>query len=251
MHKGMSMIIDRLDMIKAISELDSNDYIIASYMLEHWKDVCAKKMVDIIKKTGVSKSTLARFCKKIGYRSFTEVQYALYYEMNMTARLHLSKEYQISDANLRQILYRKQRIIVLGEVSTLVILLNYISLFRKVNYECILKLNGGSMPDFLVNNQINANDLIIYVSLHRSNLELQIDYTDGYIDLLFWARLHHIDFLYVGKMTSHHEMEQCFIPIQAETLSDCIYQLTQIFEGILLYLYQQGSERDDHSLLES
>ena len=65
------MIVDQLYILKTTSSLDSYDFIIASYLLAHWQEACSEKMATIISKLGVSKSTLARFCKKLGYRCFT------------------------------------------------------------------------------------------------------------------------------------------------------------------------------------
>ena len=96
------MIVDQLNLFKAISEFDSIDYILSAYMLDHWKEVCTDKMTVLVEKTGVSKSTLARFCKKLGYRSFTEVQYALYYEMNVSSKMTFSKNCLVLDSTLKK-----------------------------------------------------------------------------------------------------------------------------------------------------
>lgn len=40
-------------------------------------------MVDILKDTKVSKSTLLRFLKKLGYKNYTDVQYLITKEKNI------------------------------------------------------------------------------------------------------------------------------------------------------------------------
>ena len=241
MRRGMGMIVDQLNLFKAISEFDSIDYILSAYMLDHWKEVCTDKMTVLVEKTGISKSTLARFCKKLGYRSFTEVQYALYYEMNVSSKMTFSKNCLVLDSTLKKTLKTKKRIIVLGAVSPLAVLLNYVPFFKEAQCELILKLKGGSIIDFMTQNQVNQDDLIVYVSLHKSNLELQVDYLGLYNDLTFWVYSHQIDFLYIGKMAVRHDMTSAFIPIKTELLSDCLCQLSLVFESILSYLYQRDS----------
>ena len=93
MHKVIYMIVDRLYILKTTSSLESYDFIIASYLLAHWQEACSEKMATIISKLGVSKSTLARFCKKLGYRCFTEVQYVLYYEMSAHHKVSLPQDH--------------------------------------------------------------------------------------------------------------------------------------------------------------
>ena len=44
------MIVDQLNLFKAISEFDSIDYILSAYMLDHWKEVCTDKMTVLVEK---------------------------------------------------------------------------------------------------------------------------------------------------------------------------------------------------------
>ena len=237
------MIVDRLYILKTTSSLESYDFIIASYLLAHWQEACSEKMATIISKLGVSKSTLARFCKKLGYRCFTEVQYVLYYEMSAHHKVSLPQDHASYEQVLAPLLKGKRRIIVLGSASALAALLNYVQLFNELHYELILMLKGGSTIDFLNEHQVDENDLIVYVSLQRSNLELQIDYLDPYIETLFWIREHHYDFLYVGKMAHRQEIEPDSIEIQTESISESLFQLGRLFEHMLLCLKQQEDKQ--------
>ena len=63
------MIIGKLNLILCTSSYNSNDYLLAAYLIKKSNQIESIKMVDILKDTKVSKSTLLRFLKKLGYKN--------------------------------------------------------------------------------------------------------------------------------------------------------------------------------------
>ena len=55
------MIIGKLNLILCTSSYNSNDYLLAAYLIKKSNQIESIKMVDILKDTKVSKSTLLRF----------------------------------------------------------------------------------------------------------------------------------------------------------------------------------------------
>lgn len=230
------MIIDQLNLIKATSERDSYDYLIAAYLSANWREVCQEKIQDVVTKLGVSKSTLSRFCKKLGHHNFTEVQYLLYYEMSYHQPQGLCPPLMEDTTSLKEALKGKQRLIVLGTASSLGCLLGYVEAFHEHQCDLLLQLNPGTVIDFLEGNEVGKDDLLIYVSLYKSDLELQIDYLGSYLEIVNWIRDHHQDYLYVGKVSNANEHHSHTIEIKANSIAEAIYQLCRFFETILRIL---------------
>lgn len=53
---------------------DSNDYIIAKYLLENYKQLSRVTLSDISEQCNVSKAAISRFCKKIGLLDYIDLQ---------------------------------------------------------------------------------------------------------------------------------------------------------------------------------
>ena len=102
------MIIGKLNLILCTSSYNSNDYLLAAYLIKKSNQIESIKMVDILKDTKVSKSTLLRFLKKLGYKNYTDVQYLITKEKK---HQEIFKE-RIIEKNLRDKLAKKQRLIV-------------------------------------------------------------------------------------------------------------------------------------------
>lgn len=71
------MLISKLYFILASSKLSSYEYIIAKYFIDHLDDLENLKLKDMINETHISKSTITRFIKDIGYNGFLDIQYQL------------------------------------------------------------------------------------------------------------------------------------------------------------------------------
>ena len=93
------MIIGKLNLILCTSSYNSNDYLLAAYLIKKSNQIESIKMVDILKDTKVSKSTLLRFLKKLGYKNYTDVQYLITKEKK---HQEIFKE-RIIEKNLRDI----------------------------------------------------------------------------------------------------------------------------------------------------
>lgn len=237
------MIIDQLNLIKAVNPLDSYEYLIASYFLNEWQTVCSQKMKDVIHLLGVSKSTLNRFCKTLGYKTFAEVQYELYYEMTSYVKYPLVFDAKVDEsyqALFEKLLPGKTRVVVLGDSNSISVLLNYEQHFHSVGLDLVMQLRGGDPIEFLKDIRLCEDDFIIYVSLKKSNLELQVDYLGPYMRTVHWLRSHHGDFLYIGKMVNNHEYERFYIEIgQEKGISTSIFKLCSIFEQMYAFKKNQ------------
>ena len=69
------MIIGKLNLILCTSSYNSNDYLLAAYLIKKSNQIESIKMVDILKDTKVAKATLLRCLKKLGYKNYTDDQY--------------------------------------------------------------------------------------------------------------------------------------------------------------------------------
>lgn len=56
---------------------DSTNFIIAQYMLEHLEQMKVISTKELARECNVSKSSISRFCRKIGYEDFMELQIAI------------------------------------------------------------------------------------------------------------------------------------------------------------------------------
>ncbi|MGM9902911.1 hypothetical protein A5844_002414 [Enterococcus sp. 10A9_DIV0425] len=69
------MLQDRITMFQ--SRLTENDFLIWSYIVGHKKQCLTMSINDLAKKCLVSRTTIMRFCQKIGFDGFSEFKYHL------------------------------------------------------------------------------------------------------------------------------------------------------------------------------
>lgn len=227
------MIVDKLNTLLVTTSNDSNEYHISSYLLTHWQSIIDKKVSEILKEINVSKSTLLRYCKILGYKNFTEVQYQLFYEMSKIGHYNSNVQLDREILNLEFLFKNKKRIIILGDDSSIGALLIYKSLFFNIGVELCFKLIGTRMHGTLEEYNIDRDDIVIYISLYMTNLELSINYFNSYTNIIDNLITKNIPFIYIGQLAQIHENENYFIEIKNnENISDGIFQLCEIFEKI-------------------
>lgn len=228
------MNIEKLCILMAISNCESNEYIISSYFLKNWQRIVELKMNDVLKEIGVSKSTLTRFCQSLGYKNYTELQYELFFEMSSMQKYKNKKD---DDEEYIEKVKGKKRIIVLGDGLSLSPLVGYKSLFERIGISFEIKLNYINIIDLLDYYQIDENDFIIYVSMYHNNLELLMNEFNNYIDFLNYMERYKKDFIYIGKVANNKEKDVYSIAIKnGLSKSEEIYALCEFFEKIYYYL---------------
>ena len=173
------MIIGKLNLILCTSSYNSNDYLLAAYLIKKSNQIESIKMVDILKDTKVSKSTLLRFLKKLGYKNYTDVQYLITKEKK---HQEIFKE-RIIEKNLRDKLAKKQRLIVIGDSYSVSSLIVYKQKFYEIGIDLDIQLSLKSYGQMVVEKKFTGSDLIIVVSLYKSDLDLMAEFFSGYLEL--------------------------------------------------------------------
>lgn len=140
------MIIGKLNLILCTSSYNSNDYLLAAYLIKKSNQIESIKMVDILKDTKVSKSTLLRFLKKLGYKNYTDVQYLITKEKK---HQEIFKE-RIIEKNLRDKLAKKQRLIVIGDSYSVSSLIVYKQKFYEIGIDLDIQLSLKSYGQMVV-----------------------------------------------------------------------------------------------------
>ena len=213
------MIIGKLNLILCTSSYNSNDYLLAAYLIKKSNQIESIKMVDILKDTKVSKSTLLRFLKKLGYKNYTDVQ-------------EIFKE-RIIEKNLRDKLAKKQRLIVIGDSYSVSSLIVYKQKFYEIGIDLDIQLSLKSYGQMVVEKKFTGSDLIIVVSLYKSDLDLMAEFFSGYLELKHFIKEQKIDHLYVGKIaTGNRNLDECYRIDDNINFSEAIYQLCSLFEKI-------------------
>lgn len=70
----MGMLLNRLLIILIEEDLHSTNYFIAKTMLENFEKIIKMPIADVAKLCGVSKSTISKFARKIGFADFQELR---------------------------------------------------------------------------------------------------------------------------------------------------------------------------------
>ncbi|MDO4670086.1 MAG: MurR/RpiR family transcriptional regulator [Aerococcus sp.] len=78
------MLIDQLE---NKTNFTNTEAVVARYILEHLLEINDMTIVDLAKQTYTSKSTIIRFCKKLGLSGFVALQKKLWEELIETKRL--------------------------------------------------------------------------------------------------------------------------------------------------------------------
>ena len=227
------MLVEQLNTLLTIEDKDSNEYQISQYILKNMHLFTQMKMNELIKDMGVSKSTLARFCKMLGYRNYTDVQYQIYKELSTISTYHNQIEMTEGIHRNIDLIKNKKRIIILGEATSISPLLVYKQLFSNLGIEFILKIKVTRAVDLLEEYHINDKDLIIYVSLYQTNLQILADIFVPYLEFAHYLEAKKIPFIYLGQIASKNEIEDNYIEIKkTNNISDSIYQMCNVFENI-------------------
>ena len=217
------MIIGKLNLILCTSSYNSNDYLLAAYLIKKSNQIESIKMVDILKDTKVSKSTL------LGYKNYTDVQYLITKEKK---HQEIFKE-RIIEKNLRDKLAKKQRLIVIGDSYSVSSLIVYKQKFYEIGIDLDIQLSLKSYGQMVVEKKFTGSDLIIVVSLYKSDLDLMAEFFSGYLELKHFIKEQKIDHLYVGKIaTGNRNLDECYRIDDNINFSEAIYQLCSLFEKI-------------------
>ena len=85
----------------------------------------------------------------------------------------------------------------------------------------------------VVEKKFTESDLIIVVSLYKSDLDLMAEFFSGYLELKHFIKEQKIDHLYVGKIaTGNRNLDECYRIDDNINFSEAIYQLCSLFEKI-------------------
>ncbi|MED9810948.1 MAG: hypothetical protein UFX20_02470 [Longibaculum muris] len=230
------MIVEQLNTLLTISDHDSNEYLISTYLLNNWKNIVNYKMNEVLMEIPVSKSTLSRFCKTLGYRNFTDVQYQLFFEMSKVHPYKNNVELE-EVIHLKPVLKNKKRIVVIGDENSMTPLLIYKQIFFNIGIEFVMKFKNSRPIDVLQEFCVSQEDIVIYVSLYKTNLELFANIFEHYIEVIDYLRKQDISYIYIGQMVDKKENEEYFLQIKpSSNVSDLIFQLCQAFEKIYALL---------------
>ena len=212
------MIIGKLNLILCTSSYNSNDYLLAAYLIKKSNQIESIKMVDIL-----------RFLKKLGYKNYTDVQYLITKEKK---HQEIFKE-RIIEKNLRDKLAKKQRLIVIGDSYSVSSLIVYKQKFYEIGIDLDIQLSLKSYGQMVVEKKFTGSDLIIVVSLYKSDLDLMAEFFSGYLELKHFIKEQKIDHLYVGKIaTGNRNLDECYRIDDNINFSEAIYQLCSLFEKI-------------------
>lgn len=229
------MILSKLNMILFTYEDNSYEYIVANYLIRNKDIIESIKMVDILSDTNVSKSTLSRFFKKLGYKSYTDIQYLLSKEKSHNSVFKA----RLIDRQISNKLAGKKRIIVIGDNYSISPLLVYQQKFLEIGIDLDARLSLLTYGQVANKEKFNEDDLVIVVSLYKSDLDLTAEFFSGYLDLKQIIKEQKLDYLYVGKVaTGNREINECYKIDDTNNFSDSIYQLCCLFEGIYNFYCQ-------------
>lgn len=231
------MIIEKLTSIMTVYETDSFEYLIANYLLKKQDEIINIKLLDVLEEIHVSKSTLSRFCKSLGCKNYTELQYQIFHELldSTTYRnsIRMNEYFPI------ELFKGRKRIIILGDSISISPLMAYKLQFSLIGINLEFRLFSNNYISLLKSYQVQKDDIVLYISLFKSNLELFIDIFNEYIDIINYLKNKNIPFVFIGKMSQRNENEENYIKITDDVnMSDRIYQLCIIFEQIYYALVQ-------------
>ena len=226
------MIIEQLNTLLVTMDDTSNEYIIAYYILHHGNEIIELKMIDVLKDIGISKSTLTRFCQLLGYKNFTEVQYQTFLEWNSMQKYHNDVEQDEKYTYLRSLIVNKKRIILFGDGYSLSPLLIYKQIFLNIGIQLEMKFHYNRPIEVLDQYQLNENDIVLYVSICQTNLDLYLSIFDHYIEMIDYLKEKNISFLYIGKMARDNNKEDYIEIHEHQNISDDIHELCDIFENV-------------------
>lgn len=230
------MVVDQLNALLMMYDEQSSEALISHYLLSHHDHIIETKANELTESIGISKSTLHRFCKMIGLRNYTELQYQLFLEMSQLEKI--SFDYDIEDDLLHifHLVKGKRRIIILGNSTSIASLMCYKLIFEEIGIRFELKMNYHDSIETLHAYKLNEDDVVIYVSLFANNIELHNNMFNCYLEMINHTRQFSVPFIYVGRTTYKNEDEDHVVEINEVRPSEQIYRLCQFFEKLHYYL---------------
>lgn len=223
------MISSKLYTILFVEEMDSNDAIIAKYLINNGRNINKLKMNDVLEQVNVSKSTFSRFIKKLGYSNYAELRYALINEKSTTERI---VEPFVASPIINE-LSSKKKFIVLGDPYSISPLLYYVEKFRDIGCCLDLKLSISNYEEMLDIKELEEDTVVLFVSLLKNDLELLLDYTNGYYLLTKKVSSYKEKFYYIGKESSDNEFDNKLIINQNEYRLS-VSELLKVFDQLYL-----------------
>lgn len=201
------MLISKLYFILASSKLSSYEYIIAKYFIDHLDDLENLKLKDMINETHISKSTITRFIKDIGYNGFLDIQYQLISE-NLENNINENIEViHIND------LQKVKSILVVGNAFSVSSLLIYKSFFKTLNIDYQVRIytgNNDSLEDEMVT-LIDSETLVILVSLDMNIRKIVADPYCDFYNYMNLIKSNTNQYIYVGeKDDTYYDEKQTF-----------------------------------------
>lgn len=223
------MILNKLYAILALYEEDKYEYQIARYLLTHKEDIESLHINDIMNETHVSKSTIIRFCKKIGYQSFLEVQYLIAHSRHQFFEriedYHLDKRYIPLFEN-------KKRLIIIGAFCSLASLVTYRALFFEVGIELFIAMDFQDPLEDLSAVTLSKEDLIIQVSLFETPMDHINEYFTHADQIEDYARAHQTDYLHIGSLSAAPMPSHYYEIRKTLSFAHSVCQLDVFFEGL-------------------
>lgn len=232
------MLIDDLNIILSTYDRDSSDYIISRYIVDNWQTINDLKKKAVLSQIGVSISTLSRFCKKLGFKDFTELKSCIYNEMSSLPVIKTNHNDDINEF-LKEILKDIKRIIIIGDKSSLTPLFVYKKMFYDIGIDLDIKLNFDTIFHTFDKCCLNQNDTVFFISMFQSFLNLALHYYIDYIEIENYLYEKGVFCTFIGKIDgflySNSKMKNC-IDLKNESYSKQIYELCCLFENIYHYI---------------
>ncbi len=227
------MLISKLYFILASSNLSSYEYIIAKYFIDHLDDLENLKLKDMINETHVSKSTITRFIKDIGYNGFLDIQYQLISE-NMEN--NINEHVEVIDINH---LKKVKSIVVVGDAFSVSSLLIYKRYFKTldIDYQVRINLKNNMCVKDEMDTLIDSETLVILVSLDTILRKIVADPYSNFYDFMNLIKSKTNHYIYVGEEDpTYYEKEKTFHISQSLPYSKKIEKLCQFIENIYLLM---------------
>lgn len=231
------MLIDDLNIILSTYDHDSSEYIISQYIIDNWQIMNDIKKKTVLSQIGVSISTLSRFCKKLGFKDFTELKSCIFNEMSSLPVI--KTEHDEVDGFLKEILKDTKRIIIIGDKSSITPLFVYKKLFYNIGIDLDIKLNFDATFYMFDKYGLNQHDTVFFISIFQSFLSLTLDYYIDYIGIENSLYEKGVLCTFIGKIDdflySNSKMKNC-INLKNDNYSRQIYALCRLFENIYDYI---------------
>lgn len=231
------MLIDDLNIILSTYDHDSSEYIISRYIVDNWKNINDLKKKTVLSQIGVSISTLSRFCKKLGFKDFTELKSCIFNEMSNLPIIKTNHD-EINDF-LKEILKDTKRIIIIGDKSSITPLFVYKKLFYNIGIDLDIKLNFDATFYMFDKYSLNQQDTVFFISIFQNFLSLILEYYIDYVEIENYLYDKGVLCTFIGKIDdflySNSKMRNC-IDLKNESYSMQIYALCRLFENIYNYI---------------